>query len=62
MREIVKWTILGDDHATGSDYVVIEWVVGVDRQGVVAHDRVEEWNLAALTEKDTEPAWVLWIE
>jgi hypothetical protein len=29
---IVKWTILADDHATGSDHEIIEWEVGVVMQ------------------------------
>jgi len=26
-RPIVKWTIMADDHTTGSDHEVIEWEV-----------------------------------
>jgi len=39
-RPIVKWTILADDHPTGSDSEVIEWEVGVDRQEEADHERV----------------------
>jgi len=61
-RPIVKWTILADNHATGSDHVVIEWEVGVDRQEEADHERVVGWNLAAMTEKDAEAAEKLWRE
>jgi hypothetical protein len=36
-RPIVKWTILADDHATGSDHEVIEWEMGVYRQEEADH-------------------------
>jgi len=61
-RPIVKWTTLADDHATGSDHEVIEWEVGVDRQEEADHERIVGWNLAAITEKDTEAAEKLWME
>ena len=61
-RPIVKWTILADDHATGSDHEVIEWEVGVDSQEEGDHERVLGWNLAAMTEKDAEAAEKQWIE
>ena len=50
-RPIVKWTILADNHATGSDHEVIECVVGVDRQEEAVHERVVGRNLAAMLEK-----------
>ena len=59
-RPIIKWTILADDHATGSEHEVIEWEVGVDRQAEADHERVVGWNLAAMTEKDIEAAQKLW--
>jgi hypothetical protein len=58
----VKWTILADDRATGSDHKVIEWEVAVDRQQEADHERVVVWNLAAMTRKDTEAAEKLWME
>ena len=61
-RPIVTWTILADDHATGSDHEVIEWEVGVDRLEEVDHERVVGWNLLAMTEKDAEAAEKLWKE
>jgi len=61
-RPIVKWTILADDHATGSEHEVIEWEVGVDRQEEADHERVVGWNLAAMTEKDVEAAGKLLAE
>jgi hypothetical protein len=36
-RPIVKWTIVADDHATGSDHEVIECKAGVDRQEEADH-------------------------
>jgi len=41
---IVKWTILADDHTTGSDHEVIEWEVGVHRQEEADHEKVVGWN------------------
>jgi len=61
-RRIVKWTILADDHATGSDHELIEWEVGVDRQEEANHERVVGWNFAAMTEKDMDAAGKLWVE
>jgi len=61
-RPIVKWTILADDHATGSDHEVIEWEVGIDRQEEADHERVVGWNLAAITEKEVEAAGKPWAE
>jgi hypothetical protein len=61
-QPIVKWTILPDDHATGSDHEAIEWEVGVNRQEEEDHERVVGWNLAATTEKDMEAAEKLWME
>ena len=39
-RPITKWSILADDHATGSDHEVIEWEVDADRQEEADHARV----------------------
>jgi len=61
-RPIVSWTILANDHATGSDHEVIEWEVGVDRQEEADHERVVGWNLAAMTDEDAEAAEKLWME
>ena len=61
-RPIVKWTILADDHATGSDHEVIKWEVGVDRQEEADHKRVVGWNFAAMTEKGAEAVEKLWRE
>jgi len=61
-RPITKWSTLADDHATGSDHEVIEWVVDVDRQEEKDHQRVAGWNLAAMTEKDAEAAEELWTD
>jgi len=61
-RPIVKWTILADDYASGSDHEVIEWEVGVDRQEEADYERVVGWNLAAMMEKDVEAAEKLWME
>jgi hypothetical protein len=61
-RPMTKWSILADDHATGSDHEVIEWEVEVDRQEEADHATVVGWNLAAMTEKDAEAAEKLWTE
>jgi len=61
-RPIVWWTILADDHATGSDHEVTEWDVGVDSQEEGDHERVLWWNLAAMTQKDAAVAEKLWME
>jgi len=50
------WTILEDDHATGSNHKVIEWEVEADWQEEADHERVVGWNLASTTEKDFEAA------
>jgi len=59
---MLKWTILADVHATGSDHEVIEWEVGVDRQEEADHESIVGWNLAAMKEKDTEAVEKLWME
>jgi len=61
-RPIVRWTILADDHAAGSDHEVIEWEVGVDWQEEADHERVVGWNSAAMTQEDAEAAEMLWME
>jgi hypothetical protein len=55
-------TLLADDHATGSDHEVIEWVVEVDGQDEADQDRVLRWSLAAMMEEDLEAAEKLWRE
>ena len=61
-RRITKWSILADDHATGSDHEVIEWDVEVERQEEAENDSVAGWNLAAMSEEDVEAAEKLWTE
>jgi len=61
-RPIMKWCILTDDHATGSDHEVIEWEVEADRLEEADHERVVGWNLAAMTQKDLETAEKLWMD
>ena len=61
-QPIVKWHILAEDHATGSDPEVIEWEVGEARQEEADHNRVVGWNFAAMPEKDVEGAEKLWME
>jgi hypothetical protein len=61
-RPIMRWTILADDHATGSDHEVIEWEVEADGQEEADHERVVGWNLAGMTEEDLEAAEELWRE
>jgi len=53
-RLITKWSILADDHATGSDREVKQRKVAPDRQVEVHHVRVVGWNLPAMTEKEME--------
>jgi len=59
---ITKWSILANDHATGSDHKVIEGEVKAERQEEVDHERVVSWNLAAMTEEDAKAAEKLWRE
>jgi len=40
----MKWTILADDHATGSNHEVIECEVAVTLHEEADHDRVVGWN------------------
>jgi len=61
-RPIMRWTILADDHATGSDHEVVEWEVEADGQEEADHERVVGWNLAGMTEEDLEAAEELWRE
>jgi hypothetical protein len=61
-RRITKWSILADNHATGSDHEVIEWEVEVDRQEEAGHERVVGWKLPAMTEEDAKAAEKLWME
>ena len=58
----MKWSLLADDHATGSDHEVIEWEVEAERWEEADHERVVGWNLAAMTEKDLETAEKLWMD
>ena len=43
-QPITTWSILADDHATGSDHEVTEWEVKLDRQEEAGHERVVGWN------------------
>jgi len=61
-RPIVRWTILADDHATGSDHEVIDWEVGVESQEEADHEWVVGWNSAAMMEEDAEAAEKLWMK
>jgi len=61
-RPITKWSILADDHTTGSDHEVIEWEVEVDRQEEAGLERVVGWNIAPTTEEDAKAAEMLQTE
>jgi len=61
-RPIQQWTILVDDHATGSDDKVMEWKVDPDGQEEADHRRVVVRSSAAMMEKDLEAAEKLWME
>jgi hypothetical protein len=61
-QPILRWTILADDQATGSDHEVIEWEVGVDSQEEADHERLVGSNLRAMTEKNAEAAEKLLME
>jgi len=39
-RLIMKWTILADNHATGSDHEVIEWKLEVNGKEEAYHEKV----------------------
>jgi hypothetical protein len=41
---IMRWTILADGHATGSNNKVVELEVEMDRQEHADHQRVVGWN------------------
>jgi len=55
-QRVPKWSILADNHATGFDHDVIEWVVEVARQEQGDHEMVIGWTFAAMAEEDTESA------
>jgi len=61
-QPITKWSILADDHTSGSVYEVIEWEVQPDRPEEADHERVVGCQLAAIMEKDVEAAEKLWME
>jgi hypothetical protein len=61
-RPITKWSILADDHASGSHHEVTEWEVEVNRQEEAGHEWVVGWNIAAMTEEDAKAAEKLWME
>jgi len=58
----MRWIILPDDHANGSDHMVIHWEVEVDRHEEADHERVAGWNLGAMMEQNLEAAEKLWME
>lgn len=55
-------SILADDHATGSDHVVIESDVKADRQEEADRKWIVGWNSAGMMEEDAEAAEKLWRE
>ena len=59
---MTTWSILADDHPTGSDHQVIQREVEAVQQEEVDHERVVGRNLAALTEEDAEAAEKVWME
>jgi len=61
-QPIAKWSILADDHTTGSAHEGIEWDVVVNSQEEADQVRVVEWNLAAMTAKDGAAAEKQWTE
>ena len=61
-QPITTWSILADDHATGSDHKVMEWEVEAARQEEADHERVVGWHLAEMMEVDVEAAEKLWRE
>jgi hypothetical protein len=61
-RPIPKWSILADDHATGSDHEVIVWEVQVDSPAGPGHETGVGWNLAVMTEEDAKAAEKLLME
>jgi len=58
----MNWSILADDHATGSDHKVIEWEVEADGLEEVDHQSVVGPSLAAIMEKDLEIEEKLWMD
>jgi len=61
-RPITVWSIVADNHITGSCHVVIEWAVEADSQEEADFERVVGWNCAAMTVKDPEAVEMLWKE
>jgi hypothetical protein len=59
---IVKRMILADVHATGLDYEVKKWEVGVARQVEVNHETVVGRNLAAMMKDHVEGEEKPWME
>jgi len=54
--------MLANDHTTGSNYEVLKWQVDVGRQEQVGHERIVGWGLYSMTEEDTKPAEMLWMD
>ena len=55
-RPMRKWSILTDDHTTGSNHEVRKREVEADRQEEAEHERIVQWNLAPMTEEVVEAA------
>ena len=49
-------------HATGSDHMVIEWEISVDKQEEPDHVQLIGWNLATISKEDEKAAETLWEE
>ena len=49
---ISKWSILADNHPTGTDHKVMQREVEADRQEEADHERLVGWKIAAMTEED----------
>jgi len=61
--QITTWSMLADNHITGSDYDVLECELEVDRQEEADNERVVGCNLTALPDEDVVgPVEMLWME
>jgi hypothetical protein len=45
-----KWSLLADEHTSGSDHTVTQWKVYVDWQKEADNEMEADWNMAAMTE------------
>lgn len=59
---IGEWTILAENHDTGSDHEVIELKVDRDTREEADHKWVVGWNLMAMKEEDEEAPKMLWMQ